>query len=267
MSRPQPATSATSTRSGSAPERQDPAAAPVLHAREVELVGLPDSRIDLELATGERWLIAGAAGSGKTTLARTLLGLISPAAGSIELFGSDLDELAPETLLALRRATVLVSPSDGLFPAWSGFDNLALPLRYHGMPGGKARQTGATIDAQIAARARACGMPDSWLEQPVTERSREQRLALALMRATFTAPRLLIIDGIALEHTLASAGIDGAALLADALADNPAIIALQPLETGGGPAGPGMLPIAFDPPRFRRARLAGGRLQWLPAPD
>ena len=237
-----------------------PAAPPVVRTRGLELAGLPDSQLDLELAAGERWLITGAAGSGKTTLARTLLGLISPAAGSVALFGCDLDDLTPYALLALRRTTVLVSPSDGLFPAWSGFDNLALPLRYHGHAG--------AVEARIADRARTCRVPENWLEQSVTERSREQRLALSLMRATFVTPQLIVIDGIALDHVLATAGIDGAALLADALAGNPAIVVLQPHEPAAGePHASARLPAVFEPARFRHGRLDAGRLQWLPVQD
>lgn len=256
------------------------ASTPVLQARELELAGLPDSRIDLDLFSGERWLITGAAGSGKTTLARTLLGLISPTAGRIALFGQDLDDLAPDALLALRRTTVLISPSDGLFPAWSGFDNLALPLRYHGVPGTSGTAGNGNIEAQIIDRARAYGLPEAWLEQAVTARSREQRLVLALIRATVAAPRLLIIDGIDLEHTFTAAGIHSDALFADLLADQPAIVILRSLETDSGSLGaanaagaasaPGIsirLPPAFDPPRFRHGRLDAGTLQWRPAQD
>lgn len=249
----------------------------VLQARELELVGLPDSRLDFDLHPGERWLITGTTGSGKTTLARTLLGLISPAAGRIALFGQDLDDLAPDALLALRRTTVLISPSDGLFPAWTGFDNLALPLRYHGVHGTSGTSGNGDIEVRVVDRARAYRLPEAWLEQAVTARSREQRLVLALIRATFTAPRLLIIDGLDLEHTFAAAGVDGDALFADLLADDPAIVILRSLEADSSTLGAadaigasgvaGRLPPAFDPPRFRRGRLDAGRLQWLPDQD
>lgn len=259
-----------------APPTSPPAAAtprpPAFRAHQLCLAGMPDSALELDLPAGGRWLIGGPAGSGKTTLARTVLGLISPASGTVELFGHDLDDVTPDALLALRRRAVLVTASDGLFPAWSGFDNLALPLRHHGLP--DQRGHGATDDevaAALRARAQRYRLPASWLEQPVTERSREQRLVLAFIRALLAPPQLIIVDGIALAPLLAGSGIAADAVLADALAADPAILVLQPPESGGRPAPAGVrephLPPGFEADRFRRGQLDAGRLQWHSATD
>src|SRR4051794_7984681 len=44
--------------------------------------------IDLEVRPGERVGIVGANGTGKSTIARLLLGLLQPRAGRVELFGT-----------------------------------------------------------------------------------------------------------------------------------------------------------------------------------
>lgn len=246
---------------------------PVLRARQLGLAGLSDAALDLDLPAGGRWLIAGPTGSGKTTLARTVLGLISPASGTLELFGHDLDDITPDALLALRRRTMLVTAGDGLFPAWTGFDNLALPLRHHGLPGQRGGRGAAddAVAAALQARAARYRLPDSWLEQPVTERSREQRIALAIIRALTLPPQLIIVDGIALAPLLAGVGIDADTVLADALAADPAILVLQAEEPGSRSAAAGVgeqrLPTAFEPDRFRRGRLDAGKLQWHSATD
>lgn len=242
--------------------------AAAVRTRRLDLPGLPATGLDLDLATGDRWLITGAAGSGKTTLARTLLGLISPAAGQIELLGADLDHTPPETLLALRRKVALVTASDGLFPAWSAFDNLMLPLRHHGLPataeGG--REDEAACQDRLLARLRHYRLPADWLDQPVTRRSRDQRRLLALIRSVYAAPHLIVIDGVALGPLLARSDIDADALLADALAADPAILALR-LPAPDPRTDADDLPAAFRPARFRRGQLAAGRLQWAPATD
>jgi len=50
--------------------------------------------VDLEVPRGQFLALAGPNGSGKTTLLRAALGFLQPAAGSVELFGSDVLRLA-----------------------------------------------------------------------------------------------------------------------------------------------------------------------------
>jgi ATP-binding cassette, subfamily C, bacterial CydD len=56
--------------------------------------------IDFSLARGERVALVGASGSGKTTIARLLLGFDTPDSGSITVDGIDLGDIAPENWFA-----------------------------------------------------------------------------------------------------------------------------------------------------------------------
>ncbi|RIX43540.1 MAG: ATP-binding cassette domain-containing protein [Rhodocyclales bacterium GT-UBC] len=86
---------------------------------------------DLSLVIGEGQVVGllGGSGSGKTTLLREMLGLLRPAAGSVRLFGVDLQE--PDQVLQrnVRRRLGMLFQHGALFSALSVFDNIAFPLR------------------------------------------------------------------------------------------------------------------------------------------
>ena len=54
------------------------------------------SRLELTVAAGERWRVTGAAGSGRSSLAAVLLGLLRPDQGELAIAGLDLASLGPE---------------------------------------------------------------------------------------------------------------------------------------------------------------------------
>ena len=85
-----------------------PAPRPLLQARDLAFgyAGEPlVSGLRLDLTPGQAMAIIGPNGTGKTTLLRTLGGLIPPLAGSIELDGADLSGLRPRQ--RARRVAVL----------------------------------------------------------------------------------------------------------------------------------------------------------------
>ncbi|MGW4134891.1 ABC transporter ATP-binding protein [Amycolatopsis japonica] len=78
--------------------------------------------VDLDLSPGERVALVGASGAGKTTLAKLIAGIHTPAAGTISVGGVPLDELGPS---ATRRAVALISQEVHVF-AGSLVDDLRL---------------------------------------------------------------------------------------------------------------------------------------------
>jgi phospholipid/cholesterol/gamma-HCH transport system ATP-binding protein len=85
--------------------------------------------LDLDVKRGEILSLVGGSGSGKTTLLRMILGLDTPAAGSVRVFGRSVTEGSASELLALRRRWGMLFQAGALFSSLSVYDNVALPLR------------------------------------------------------------------------------------------------------------------------------------------
>ena len=85
--------------------------------------------LNLRVDVGQVVGLLGGSGSGKTTLLREMLGLLRPSAGSVSLFGVDLND--PNALIQrqVRRRLGMLFQHGALFSALSVFDNIAFPLR------------------------------------------------------------------------------------------------------------------------------------------
>ena len=85
--------------------------------------------LSLSVAPGQSVGLLGGSGSGKTTLLREMLGLQRPSAGSVRLFGVDLDDPDQRLQRSVRRRLGMLFQHGALFSALSVFDNIAFPLR------------------------------------------------------------------------------------------------------------------------------------------
>ena len=85
--------------------------------------------LDLDIGQGDILALVGGSGAGKTTLLRALLGLETPAAGSIRVFGREVVDADDEALAQLRRRWGMLFQHGALFSALNVFDNVAQPMR------------------------------------------------------------------------------------------------------------------------------------------
>lgn len=112
----------------------------------------------LRVGKGEMVVVSGGAGSGKSTLMRLLLAREIPDCGQVLLLGLNVHESPPRQLSALRRKLGLVSPDGPVAPAWTVFENVALPLVVAGKESGfvrkKVMQTLEHLDLQRKAPVR-----------------------------------------------------------------------------------------------------------------
>ena len=146
--------------------------------------------VNLALFAGERVGLVGGSGSGKTTILRTLLGLIRPAAGEVRFDGRRVDGLSDKDLTDLRSRVSLVSqdPNASLNPRMRLREIVAEPLRSPWLDS-RGRAEGAVAEAIVGV-----GLDVAMLERFPHELSGGQRQRVAIARALVSSPDLLIAD-------------------------------------------------------------------------
>ncbi|HEY3918780.1 MAG TPA: ATP-binding cassette domain-containing protein [Stellaceae bacterium] len=142
----------------------------------------------LELRSGEVLALVGASGSGKSVLLRTLLGLIRPAAGTIEAFGQDLTALNPQQMRAIERRWGVLFQDGALFSSLTVAENIAVPLK-------ETLDIEAPLRDEIAALKLALvGLPPDTGDKYPSELSGGMRKRAGLARALALDPELLFLD-------------------------------------------------------------------------
>jgi phospholipid/cholesterol/gamma-HCH transport system ATP-binding protein len=84
--------------------------------------------LSFEVRPSETKVILGAAGSGKTTMLKTAIGLVRPDRGRVFLFGEDITGMDERKLFHLRGKVGVLFQEGGLFDSLTVADNVAYPL-------------------------------------------------------------------------------------------------------------------------------------------
>ena len=137
--------------------------------------------VDLAVAQGERLVLVGPSGVGKTTLLKGIAGLVPMRAGRVRVQGEDVTGHPPEA-----RGAVYLHQSPVLFPHRTVAGNVAFPLEVRGASSGEiARRVAEALDAVhlggLASRS-------------VRGLSGGERHRVALARAVVARPPLLLLD-------------------------------------------------------------------------
>lgn len=138
------------------------------------------SGVSLELQAGEIVGVVGALGAGKTTLMRTIAGLVRPSRGAVWLEGADVTRLPWDA--RARLGIVHVPAGGGLFPTLTVAENLMLA---------------APRDGDGARRGRLEHMFPLLVErrrQTAGSLSGGEQRQLALARGALSNPRVLLLD-------------------------------------------------------------------------
>src|SRR5689334_14843182 len=98
--------------------------------------------VSFSVNEGETLGLVGESGCGKSTVARTVLRLVEPTAGTIRLDGADITRLGKTALRPHRRQMQIIfqDPFSSLNPRMSAGDIVAEPLQVHGIVGGKEKE-------------------------------------------------------------------------------------------------------------------------------
>ncbi|MFJ9536297.1 CocE/NonD family hydrolase [Streptomyces sp. NPDC101225] len=147
------------------------------YARSADRYAVQD--LSFRVDKGQVLGLLGPNGAGKTTTLRMLMGLITPDAGEIRVFGHAIRPGAP----VLSRVGAFVEGS-GFLPHLSGRENLELYWRATGRP---------PEDAHLDEALEIAGLGDA-LARAVRTYSQGMRQRLAIAQAMLGLPDLLILD-------------------------------------------------------------------------
>ncbi|MEO8006684.1 MAG: ABC transporter ATP-binding protein [Betaproteobacteria bacterium] len=139
--------------------------------------------LDLDIASGEFFVLLGPTGAGKTTTLRLIAGLDRPNAGSIAIDGEDVMEWS-----AAERDVALVFQYYSLYPHYTVRQNLEFPLR------SKARNLSQSdIDQRVATASKTLRI-EHLLERKTDRLSGGEMQRVSIGRAIVREPRVFLMD-------------------------------------------------------------------------
>ena len=141
--------------------------------------------VDLSVAPGEMVCLIGRNGVGKTTLLKTVIGLLRQRSGDLQLQGRDLDGLPPHA--RARVGVGYVPQGREIIPQLTVRENLLLGLE--ALPGGMARNR--HIDPLVFE---LFPILEKFLARRGGDLSGGQQQQLAIARALLGKPKLLLLD-------------------------------------------------------------------------
>ena len=192
----------------------DRSAEPLIRVRDVwkifgrnaeKIVGTPDAQlsrselrakhdcvaavraVSFEVWPREVFVVMGLSGSGKSTLVRTLIRLIEPTAGEIEIAGQDVTSASPTELRQLRRHTSsMVFQHFGLLAHRRVIDNVAFGLEIQGVSKSERLARAEEVLKLVGLEEVGNSFPDQ------LSGGMQQRVGLA--RAFAVEPKVMLYD-------------------------------------------------------------------------
>jgi len=142
--------------------------------------------ISLSVRDGETLAVIGYSGSGKSVMLKTIVRLLVPDAGSVQVDGRDVAALPRRELFELRQRVGYVFQFAALFDSMTVFDNVAMGLRRAGM-------AEPDVAGRVQESLRLVEM-DGYDARLPAELSGGQRKRVGLARAIATRPRYVLYD-------------------------------------------------------------------------
>ncbi len=146
--------------------------------------------VSFDLNPGETLALVGESGCGKSTTGRSILRLVEPTSGRVELQGEDVLALRGEDLRQRRRNMQIVfqDPYAALDPRLTAFDQVADPMVIH------ATAQGSELHDRVVWLMEQVGLSAEHLNRYPHELSGGQRQRLCIARALGLSPKLIIAD-------------------------------------------------------------------------
>lgn len=151
--------------------------------------------VSFEMRAAETCVVFGAAGSGKTMLLKTAVGLVKPDSGRIFLFGREITSLKESQLFDIRSKVGILFQEGGLFDSLSISENVAYPLVNQSAlhQKGSLPPPASEVEDRVRKTLRFVELEQT-LEKFPSELSGGMRRRVGIARAVVTEPRLTLYD-------------------------------------------------------------------------
>ena len=144
--------------------------------------------LDLTVRRGEIIGVVGGSGTGKSVLMRSIIGLLRPTAGSVEVFGQQMIGATDDVRQDIERRCGVLFQNGALFSSLTVAENVEVPLiEHHDLPG-------SLVDKLSALKIGLVGLPESAGAKYPSELSGGMVKRAAVARALALDPELLFLD-------------------------------------------------------------------------
>jgi peptide/nickel transport system ATP-binding protein len=146
--------------------------------------------VSFSVGKGKTLAIVGESGCGKSTIAKSIVRLLTPTSGKIAVDGVDISQLSEKALRPFRSRVQMVfqDPYGSLDPHLSAVDIVAEPMRLKGV---RSKDERAKLAAELIDRVQ---LPSTSLHRRPAEFSGGQRQRIGIARALASKPEILVCD-------------------------------------------------------------------------
>lgn len=150
--------------------------------------------VSFQLKKGHTRILFGAAGSGKSVLLKTAVGLVRPTEGEVWLFGHEISRMDEQDLFEIRGRVGILFQESGLFDSLTIEDNVAYPLLNRRSPEHRrSRPDPEDVSRRVREALRFVELEHT-LEKFPSELSGGMRRRVGIARAAVTEPALMLYD-------------------------------------------------------------------------
>ncbi len=144
--------------------------------------------IDLNVFKGENIAILGKSGTGKSVLIKTIIGLLKPDKGTVEVLGKEVETLSGKELDALRLRIGFSFQNSALYDSMNIYQNLAFPLTMNIKNLSKNE-----VDQAVEEVLESVGLRDKIYQMP-SDLSGGQRKRIGIARTLILKPEIMLYD-------------------------------------------------------------------------